>query len=95
MRSRYHDAGMPIDLSALAKRLVDCAAAAQAEEDGNPQTPPVLRQYREDARTVTAAVLQALLPVRKTVGEVVLEFPDLGRVPLHELIETVEKVEVP
>ena len=86
---------MPTDLSALAKRLVDCAAAAQAEEDGNPPTLSVLKQYREDARTVTAAVLQALLPVRKAGGDVVLELPELGRVSLFELIVAVEKVEVP
>ena len=86
---------MPVDLSALAARLVDCAAAAQAEEDGNPPTPPVLRQYLEDARTVTAAVLQALLPVRKAGGDVVLELPELGRIPLFELIVAVEKVKLP
>ena len=90
-----HDAEMPTDISALAKRLVDCAAAAQAEEDGNAQTPAVLRRYREDARAVTAAVLQALLPVRKSAGEVVLEAPELGRVSLAELIAAVEAVEVP
>lgn len=86
---------MPTDFSALAKRLVDCAAAAQAEEDGNPPTPSVLRHYREDARTVTAAVLQALLPVRKARRDAVLELPELGRIPLLELIVAVEKVEVP
>ena len=93
--SRPHDAGMPTDLSVLANRLVDCAAAAQAKGDGLPPAPSVLKQYREDARTVTAAVLQALLPVRKAGGEVVLELPNLGRVPLGELIVAVERVEVP
>ena len=90
-----HDAEMPTDISALAKRLVDCAAAAQAEEDGNAQTPSVLRQYREDARAVTAAVLQALFPVRKKGVEVTLELPDLGRVQLADLIIAVESVQVP
>ena len=86
---------MPTDISALAKRLVDRAAAAQAEEDGNVQTPAVLRQYREDARAVTAAVLQALFPVRKKGAEVTLELPDLGRVQLADLIVAVESVQVP
>ena len=90
-----HDAEMPTDISALAKRLVDCAAAAQAEEDGNAQTPSVLRQYREDARAVTAAVLQALLPVRKKAVTVMLDLPDVGRVQLTDLIIAVERVEVP
>ena len=49
----------------------------------------------EDARTVTAAVLQALLPVRKAGGDVVLELPELGRIPLFELIVAVEKVKLP
>jgi len=90
-----HDAEMPTDISALAKRLVDCAAAAQAEEDGNAQTPSVLRQYREDARAVTAAVLQGLLPVRKKAVAVMLDLPDLGRVQLTDLIIAVERVELP
>lgn len=90
-----HDAGMPTDISALAKRLVDCAAAAQAEEDGNVQTPAVLRQYRQDARAVTVAVLQALVPVRKKGVEVTLELPDLSRVQLADLIVAVESVQVP
>ena len=90
-----HDGEMPTDISALAKRLVDCAAAAQAKEDGNSQTPSVLRRYREDARSVTAAVLQALLPARKKGVAVTLDLPDLGCVELTDLILAVERVEVP
>ncbi len=86
---------MAEDLAALAKLLVDCAAAAQAQQDGHPPTLAVLRQYREDARAVSAAVLEALLPGRKARGEVVLETPDLDRLRLGELIAAVEKVEVP
>lgn len=86
---------MYTDLAALARLLVDRAAAAQAKQDNNPATPAVLRQYREDARAVAAAVLQAILPTRKGGGEVALELPGLGRVRLDELIAAIEKVEVP
>ena len=94
MQSPDHDTEMPTDLSALAKRLVESAAAAHAKEDGLPRAVRVLREYREDARAITAAVLRAMLPVRKSAGDVVVELPDLGRVPLGELIAAVEKVEV-
>jgi hypothetical protein len=86
---------MSTDLAMLAKRLVDCAAAAQAREDNLSLAPSVLKHYREDARTVTAAVLQALLPIRKKGVAVTLELPDLGRIPLADLIVAVERVEVP
>lgn len=86
---------MATDLSALAKRLVDAAAAAHAREDGLPPAGRVLREYRGDARAITVAVLRAVIPARKSAGDVVLELPDLGPVPLGELIAAVEKVEVP
>lgn len=86
---------MPTDLAALAQRLVDCAAAAQAEKDGHPPTASVLREYRKDARAVTAAVLQGILSARKANVEVALDLPGVGRVPLHELIMAVERVEAP
>ena len=87
---------MPADLTTLAQRLVDRAAAAQAEQDGYPPTPGVLRQYREDARAVAAAVLQGILPARWRAGaDVALELAGLGRVPLDELIVAVEQVKVP
>lgn len=72
---------MADDLPTLAQRLIDCAAEALAEQDGQPCTPSVLRQYSDDGQAVAAAVLQALLPTRKMDGEVILEGPDLGACP--------------
>ena len=85
---------MQTDLPALAKRLVERAAVAYAKTNSGGATESILRLYREDSRTVTAAVLRAMLPVRKSAGEVVLELPELGRVPLGELIAAVEAVKV-
>ncbi|MDT8350977.1 hypothetical protein [Roseomonas mucosa] len=86
---------MADDLSTLAQRLIDCAASALAEQDGHPTTPSVLRHYVEDGQAAAAAVLQALLPLRRMRGEVVLELPDVGRITVDQLLIAVERIEVP
>ena len=85
---------MADDLSTLAQRLIDCAASALAEQDGHPTTPSVLRHYVEDGQAAAAAVLQALLPLRRMRGEVVLELPHLGRITVDQLLTAVERIEV-
>ena len=86
---------MPTDLSGLAKRLVEYAAIAHSRSNGHGASETVLKLYREDSRAITAAVLKALVPHRKSARDVSLELPELGRVPISELIAAVEKVKVP
>jgi hypothetical protein len=77
------------DLASAARTLTQTASRTLALRDGHPPTVRVLREYRDDASAVVAAVLRDLAGGRSGAGIVVT--PRAGELRFSELADAIER----
>jgi hypothetical protein len=77
------------DIASAARSLTETATRTLATCDGHGLTEPVLRLYRDDARTVVVAVLRDL--AGGPAGKGVVIPPRVGEIRLSELADAIER----